>query len=46
MPQDVEAKRKTEVEMLAGKVIEVGKRHGIPMPVNDKIFESIRSMEN
>lgn len=33
MLQDVEAGRKTEVEMLAGAVIDLGQRHGIPTPV-------------
>lgn len=45
MLQDVEAGRKTEVEMFAGKVIELGKRHGVPTPVNEKLFEEIRRLE-
>ena len=38
MLQDVEAGRTTEVEMLAGTVIQLGKRLGIPTPVNQKLF--------
>jgi len=34
MLQDVEAGRKTEVEMFAGTMIELGKKHGIPTPYN------------
>ncbi len=34
MLQDVEAKRKTEVEMFAGTMIEFGKKHNIPTPYN------------
>jgi 2-dehydropantoate 2-reductase len=45
MLQDVEACRKTEVEMFAGKVIELGDRHHIPTPVNRKLFDSIRKIE-
>lgn len=30
MLQDIEAHRKTEVEMFAGKVIELGTRHNVP----------------
>jgi 2-dehydropantoate 2-reductase len=45
MLQDVEAGRKTEVEMLAGRMIELGKRHGIPTPVNQKLFDKIREIE-
>ncbi len=46
MLQDVEAKRKTEVEMLAGKVIELGARHGVPTPVNEKLYTLLREMES
>lgn len=42
MLQDVEAGRKTEVEMLAGTVIKLGKRHGIPTPVNQKLFDALK----
>jgi 2-dehydropantoate 2-reductase len=34
MLQDIEARRKTEIEMFAGKVIELGKEYGISTPVN------------
>jgi 2-dehydropantoate 2-reductase len=46
MLQDVEAKRKTEVDMLAGKVIELGKQYDIPTPVNQKILETIKRIED
>jgi len=42
MLQDVEAGRKTEVEMFAGKVIELGKYYGVPTPVNQKLYDLIR----
>ena len=45
MLQDIEAKRKTEVEMFAGKVIELGMKYGIPTPVNLTIYRSIKVME-
>jgi 2-dehydropantoate 2-reductase len=45
MVQDVEAKRKTEVEMFAGKVIELGKTYGIPTPVNEILFRLIKVIE-
>jgi 2-dehydropantoate 2-reductase len=45
MLQDVEANRKTEVEMFAGKVIELGARHNIPTPVNRKLFDMIKEIE-
>lgn len=45
MLQDVEAKRKTEVEMFAGKVIELGKKYGIPTPVNQTLYRFIKVIE-
>jgi 2-dehydropantoate 2-reductase len=45
MLQDVDAGRKTEVEMLAGRVIELGRRYGIPTPVNQRLFAQIREIE-
>lgn len=45
MLQDVEAKRKTEVEMFAGKVIELGKKYGIPTPVNQILYKLIKVIE-
>jgi 2-dehydropantoate 2-reductase len=46
MLQDVEAGRKTEVEMFSGKVIELGKRLGIATPVNEDLFRKLHSIEN
>jgi 2-dehydropantoate 2-reductase len=45
MFQDVEAGRKTEVEMLAGTVIELGKRYGIRTPVNQRLFDELKRIE-
>ncbi len=45
MLQDIEALRKTEVDMFAPVVIELGEKHGIPTPVNQTILSIIRSME-
>lgn len=41
MLQDVEAGRKTEVEMFAGAVIEMGKKFNIPTPYNNMLKEMI-----
>lgn len=41
MLQDVESKRKTEVEMFAGTIIELGKKHNIPTPYNQIMKEMI-----
>lgn len=45
MVQDIEAQRKTEVEMLAGRVNELGEKYGIPTPVNRTLFRLLRVME-
>jgi 2-dehydropantoate 2-reductase len=46
MLQDVEAGRKTEVEMFAGRVIELGRRYDVPTPVNQRLFDQIRKIES
>ncbi len=45
MLQDVEAGRKTEVEMFAGTVVEMGKKYGIPTPVNEVLLKMIHVLE-
>ena len=46
MLQDVEAKRQTEVEMLAGVIIKLGKKHNIPTPYNSVMYEMINTIQN
>lgn len=43
--QDIEAGRKTEIEMFAGKVIELGQKHGVPTPVNETMLRMIHILE-
>jgi 2-dehydropantoate 2-reductase len=45
MLQDVEAGRKTEVEIFAGKILELGKKLDVPTPVNDVLFRIIGTFE-
>ncbi len=45
MLQDIQALRKTEVDMFAPVVIELGQKHRIPTPVNETILTVIRSLE-
>jgi 2-dehydropantoate 2-reductase len=45
MCQDVEAGRKTEVEIFSGTVIELGRKYGVPTPVNDILYRIIRAIE-
>ena len=46
MLQDLEAGRKTEVEIFAGKVVELGKLYGIPTPVNQTLLRIIHVLES
>ena len=42
MRQDSKAGRKTEVVLFAGTICELGRKHGIDTPVNDKFLEKIK----
>ena len=46
MFQDIEAGRKTEVEIFAGTIIELGKKHDIPTPYNNVLYEMIKIIES
>lgn len=46
MLQDVEAGRKTEIEIFAGTVVALGRRHDIPTPVNTMLLNMITTIEN
>lgn len=45
MLQDIEAKRRTEVDYFAGTVVEMGKSLDIPTPVNHVLYCIIKSLE-
>lgn len=45
MLNDLESGRKTEVDMLGGTVCRLGKEYGVPTPVNEAFYRSIRAME-
>ena len=46
MLQDIEARRKTEVEYFSGTVIRLGKQYNVPTPWNDRLYMLIKTMEN
>lgn len=46
MLQDIEAGRKTEVEIFAGKVVALGRQYGVPTPVNETIMRIIKVVED
>jgi 2-dehydropantoate 2-reductase len=45
MLQDMEAGRKTEVEVFGGKVVELSRQYGVPVPVNETLLNVIQVME-
>jgi len=45
MCQDVMKGKRTEIDFLNGKVVELGKKHGIPVPVNEALVGLVRAVE-
>lgn len=45
MLQDWEARRPIEIDDYSGVVVELGKKHGIPTPVNNAIYLAIKARE-
>lgn len=45
MLQDIEAGRETEVDVFAGKVVELGNTYGIKTPVNEMLLHAIKVIE-
>jgi 2-dehydropantoate 2-reductase len=45
MLQDIEAGRKTEVEIFAGKAVELGQKHGLATPMNEMALRIIHTLE-
>ena len=43
--QDLELGKRTEVEMFAGTVIRLGKRYGVPTPINEMFYHGIHVLE-
>ena len=45
MGQDRRQKRPSEVEMFAGEVIALGKKHGIRVPANEYLYKRVKEIE-
>ena len=43
--QDIRRKHPTEIDILSGKIIELGKAHGIAVPVNQMLYREIKMLE-
>jgi 2-dehydropantoate 2-reductase len=46
MRQDGKAHRKSEVELFAGTIRKLAKKHGIAVPVNDWLYEQVQERES
>jgi 2-dehydropantoate 2-reductase len=46
MLQDVEAARRTEIDVITGAVLRAGAEHGVPTPVNRALYALITGLEN
>lgn len=45
MRQDGEAHRKSEVELFAGTMVRLAKKHGVELPVNEWLYKRVKEME-
>lgn len=45
MRQDMAASRKTEVGLFSGTAIALGRKHNVPTPINEWLFETVQEME-
>jgi 2-dehydropantoate 2-reductase len=46
MLQDIEKGLKTEINSINGVVCENGRKTGVPTPINDRVVELVRGMED
>ena len=45
MCQDLMKEKKTEIDFLNGKIVELGRKHHIPTPINETLVSLIKSLE-
>jgi len=46
MRQDSKAHRKSEVELFSGTILRLAQKHGIPVPINDWLYQKVQEMES
>ncbi len=46
MLQDVEANRQTEIDVVNGAIVEAGRRHSLPTPLNDAMVWMVKSLQD
>jgi 2-dehydropantoate 2-reductase len=45
MLQDVERRKRTEIDALNGMVCELGRKYGVPVPVNETLTALVKGIE-
>jgi len=45
MYQDIVKGKRTEIDFLNGKIVELGKKHGVPTPINETLTACIKFLE-
>ena len=45
MLQDVEARRRTEIDYLNGGIVRAGHEHDVPTPLNQAIWALVKGLE-
>lgn len=45
MLQDVQAKRRTEIDVINGAIVRAGEKHGVPTPHNQAMVNMVRALE-
>jgi 2-dehydropantoate 2-reductase len=45
MAFDIQFKRKSEIDFINGSVSKIGKKHGVPTPLNDMLYKIIKVKE-
>lgn len=45
MWEDLQSGRKTEIDELQGEIIRLGEKHGLPTPVNHRLFTKVKEAE-
>ena len=46
MVQDIEAGRRTEIEMINGGIVREGDAHGVPVPINRTLVALVKGWES
>jgi 2-dehydropantoate 2-reductase len=45
MCQDILKRKKTEIDFLNGRIVELGRKHGVPTPINETLVDFIKFLE-